>query len=349
MRIGLRIGKNQLILAAIAFVTACGSDGVVDPGKAPPRDGSLELKPLSATKISGVVGEPVADVPAVVVSKGGRPAAGVTVSFAPYGVTSSVANATAVTNAQGIATAGEWKLGTTSGEQALRASISNSQDAFFFAQAAPAAPAELQSAHAIGEFGLPGFYAGEPSVYVRDRFGNRVGLGVGVSFSVTSGGGRLAQTQTHTDANGFASAGSWYLGTGPGINAVVASAPGLDPVTFTVESEDIGQLSWYDLEAVDDQPLDRDSESIYSVGCCWIALSDSGSFLLLTNFGWIGSSQFRGTYTASGTEIVLTYSNGRREEGTLLDGRLSIYHEDDLTGGGMWTYVGRTERLPGDT
>ena len=343
MRIGFWIAKSHLILTAIVFATACGSDSVIVPASNSPGDDSWQLKPLSATQLSGIVGEAAEPAPTVVVSRGGHPVAGITVSFTPVGdlsVTSSVANTTAITNAQGIATAGNWRLGTTAGSHELRASIPDAPTVFFFGNAMPAAPAGI-SPGAGEQFGLPGFAVSAPSVYLKDRFGNAVGAGFEVKFRVTAGGGQLARTEVRTDATGFASPGSWHLGPSPGLNSVEASALSLDPVTFTAEAEDTGQLTWYDLEAVDSQPLDQDPDSFYRASCCWIALSESRHFLLVSDYGWLGANQSSGTYELSGTDIVLKHSDGEREEGTLLDASLSI-HRDDGYMTGLWSYVRRT-------
>jgi uncharacterized protein YjdB len=73
-----------------------------------------------------------------------------------------------------------------------------------------------------------------PAVQVTDAFGNGIS-GFTVTFAVTSGGGTLAGAAATTNANGFASPGSWTLGTVVGTNTVTASATGLpeSPISFT--------------------------------------------------------------------------------------------------------------------
>lgn len=75
-----------------------------------------------------------------------------------------------------------------------------------------------------------------PAVVVRDAGGTPV-PGVGVTFAVASGGGRVEGGSTTTGADGVAAAGSWTLGGDLGTNTLTATvaADGVsgNPVTFT--------------------------------------------------------------------------------------------------------------------
>ncbi len=71
-----------------------------------------------------------------------------------------------------------------------------------------------------------------PSVTLLD---NR-GIGIAnttVSFAVGTGGGSVEGGAATTNAAGLATVGSWRLGTVPGANTLIATAAGLQPVTFT--------------------------------------------------------------------------------------------------------------------
>src|SRR5688500_12983179 len=68
-----------------------------------------------------------------------------------------------------------------------------------------------------------------PSVVVRDERGNPV-AGATVRFTVTAGGGSVANPTTTTNAQGAASAGSWTLGASPGSNVLQATVNGVSPV-----------------------------------------------------------------------------------------------------------------------
>jgi hypothetical protein len=80
-----------------------------------------------------------------------------------------------------------------------------------------------------------------PSVMVKTPAGTPYS-GLPVTFQVTAGGGSLTGASTKTGTDGIATAGSWTLGTSPGLNTVTATAPPPypqhtdvmgSPVTFT--------------------------------------------------------------------------------------------------------------------
>jgi alpha-tubulin suppressor-like RCC1 family protein len=73
---------------------------------------------------------------------------------------------------------------------------------------------------------------GAPTVAVTDVDGNGI-AGVAVNFAVTAGGGSIAGPQQSTNAGGQASSGPWTLGATAGVNTLVATAAGLNDVSFT--------------------------------------------------------------------------------------------------------------------
>jgi len=62
-----------------------------------------------------------------------------------------------------------------------------------------------------------------PSVAVHTPTGKAI-TGLPVNFAVTAGGGSLTGASTATDASGFATVGSWTLGTAAGLNTARATA-----------------------------------------------------------------------------------------------------------------------------
>ena len=83
-----------------------------------------------------------------------------------------------------------------------------------------------------------------PSVMVSDQFGNPVS-GIDVVFEVLSGGGSSTGNTPVTDSDGIAQVGSWTLGSDPGDQELIATAPGLDgsPVVFTAQVGDSADLA----------------------------------------------------------------------------------------------------------
>ena len=72
---------------------------------------------------------------------------------------------------------------------------------------------------------------------VLDAAGNKI-LGVTVTYSVATGGGRLGNpTAPQTNPSGIAISGLWTLGASPGAQTVVASAAGATSVTFTATAQ----------------------------------------------------------------------------------------------------------------
>jgi alpha-tubulin suppressor-like RCC1 family protein len=71
-----------------------------------------------------------------------------------------------------------------------------------------------------------------PSVRVLNEQG-QPRPGVPVTFTVTSGNGRIEVAQPTTDVNGVATAGTWTLGDLPGTQTLIAQAQSSPPVTLT--------------------------------------------------------------------------------------------------------------------
>lgn len=72
-----------------------------------------------------------------------------------------------------------------------------------------------------------------PAVSFVDQHGRRV-PGVVVTFTVTSGNGRVTEGTVMSGSDGVAAVGSWILGPVPAVNSLIASAAGASdsPQTF---------------------------------------------------------------------------------------------------------------------
>ncbi|CAN5893569.1 hypothetical protein BH20GEM1_BH20GEM1_08470 [soil metagenome] len=150
------------------------------------------------------------------------------------------------TDAGGFARA--WlRLGTLAGGHAVNATAlvgpagsQTAQTVTFTANALPSAQASQlliisgdDQTVPIDTLSLAGSRDPNPLVVqARDAFGNPV-QGVAVQWRVSNGGGSMFAFTTFTDALGFAS--NSYSGVTEGPNAVVAIAPGTNPVTFDIE------------------------------------------------------------------------------------------------------------------
>ena len=192
---------------------------------------------------TAIAGTAVATAPSVIVKDPlGNPIAGADVIFAVTSGGGTVAPTTVVkTNAQGIATATSWTLGTTvaNNPNTLSASVSG-QGVAAATIAATAVPGPaVRIAKYAGDSQTGGVGAPlpiDPSVRVLDANDNPVGAGTKVTFAVTSGGGAINGAATvQTNAAGIATLEVWVLGATPGTNTLVATSGNLagSPVTFT--------------------------------------------------------------------------------------------------------------------
>jgi hypothetical protein len=171
--------------------------------------------------------------PSVIVrDQNGNPFAGAPVTFTVMSGGGTITGAaSATTDASGIATVGGWTLGKTAGPNMLQAT-SGSLTASFTATgtAGPAASMTISTGEnqiAVAGTVLPV----NPAVVVQDANGN-VKSGVTVTFTVGSGGGSVTGATATTNAAGIAAVGGWTLGLNSGTNTLVASAAGVQSVTF---------------------------------------------------------------------------------------------------------------------
>jgi alpha-tubulin suppressor-like RCC1 family protein len=190
-------------------------------------------------------GTAVPVAPSVKVTDGSdNPVAGVRVTFAVTGGGGTVTGPQPLTNVQGIATVGQWTLGTTIGQNALTATVDGIATPLAFqATATVGVAAQLTLVDGDGQnatIGTP--VPVSPSVKITDAFGNVV-TGLSVTFVIGSGGGTVTGGAPVSDANGVARVGAWRLGFVPGVNTITATRPGIPPVTFTANSTDYSIMS----------------------------------------------------------------------------------------------------------
>jgi glucose/arabinose dehydrogenase len=173
--------------------------------------------------------------PAIKVSdRQGNGVAGAQVTFVVVSGGGSVASAQQTTNAQGIATVGNWVLGPNPGENILSARTAGLPEVTFRATAlAQAGQGTLNRvANTEGQSANTGAAVpNAPAVIVRDAAGNTK-QGVTVSF-VPANGGSVQNATAVSDANGVAWAGRWTLGPAAGTQTLEARADNFGAVTFS--------------------------------------------------------------------------------------------------------------------
>lgn len=188
---------------------------------------------------AAVVGSALTTTPSVVVrdSSGGA-VAGASVTFTVVLGGGSITNPVAVTGTDGIARVGSWTLGQQAAGNTLTATTVGAANRVVTFTATGMAGTATQvvlsgGGNQTASVGAP--VATPPSVVVLDQFNNPV-AGVGVTFTVMSGGGTVTPpTSVMTDATGVAAATAWTLGATAGANTLTATAAGLagSSVTFS--------------------------------------------------------------------------------------------------------------------
>jgi hypothetical protein len=153
---------KSLSLLSLGLIAGACSDSPSRRVSGIDAAGAASLQAASGTTgQSATAGTAVSVAPAVIVRDGsGKVMAGVTVDFAITAGGGSVSNSTATTNAQGIATSGNWTLGATPGANALQARVSGLNPLVFTATAT--APATT-SPTPTGEYSIVVRYVGTAS------------------------------------------------------------------------------------------------------------------------------------------------------------------------------------------
>lgn len=162
----------------------------------------------------------------------GNPVAGITItwstadggSFSPSSSQSSVTGSVLTT----------WILGQSAGAQMVRATAAGLQEGSATATARPGSAAAISALSGAGQSGPIGSSLAAPLVaVVRDGFGNSVGGGTTVQWSVVAGAAILSSGESTTGADGTASI-SVVLGNATGEVHVRASLPSGQTADFVV-------------------------------------------------------------------------------------------------------------------
>jgi hypothetical protein len=203
----------------VAFWAAACSGGTE------PSQPVARIEAVTATSINGTVGTDVHPAPAVrATGEDGTPVAGVTIAFQAAVGSGAVGGSEVPTDADGMATVGQWTLGHAAGSQTLAARAAGVSEVLFTAAAVPGAPSQVTRASGDEQIGATGRGLPQPLVArVADEFGNPV-AGAPVAFTVIAGGGSIAGGAVATDAEGIAASGTWTLGADAGPQQVSAAS-----------------------------------------------------------------------------------------------------------------------------
>ena len=214
----------------------CGGGGG-DNGGTPPSTTAIAKASNSGDGQTGQVGQALGAPLQVVVTDGGAPAAGATVTWSTTAATGSMTPTSTPTDANGIASS-SWSLGTVAGPQSAQATLSGASGSpiTFTATAAAGEPTTLAEAGGNNQTGQINTALAPVQAKVTDEFGNAV-AGVDVAWSAT--GATVAAPVVPSNGSGI-SAAAVTLGGTAGPITITAAANDLtgaaltgSPVTFS--------------------------------------------------------------------------------------------------------------------
>ena len=220
-----------LVISLGSLVLGCGGSDS-NTGTPPGTIAIAKTSSNSGDAQSGTVGQPLAAPLNVIVTENGTTSAGNTVVWATGTAGGSVNPASAVTDANGIASS-TWTLGNVSGSQTTSATLSGAAGSpvTFTATAAPGAATSLAKAGGDNQNGQVGTQlATAVQAKASDQFGNGV-PGVDVLWAASRGS--VSAGTVPTDAGGV-SAVNVTLGNTAGPIIITATAGTLtgSPLTF---------------------------------------------------------------------------------------------------------------------
>ncbi|MEO5509063.1 MAG: Ig-like domain-containing protein, partial [Longimicrobiales bacterium] len=225
-------GVNDGLVTITA--TATGVAGAVGTAQVRVQRVARSLIVLSGNTQTGPAGSILpAPVSVRVADANGNGMAGIAVAFSVVQGGGSLATLSATSDANGIASAGSWRLGSAAGTNVVTATAAGVPAVTLTATATAGAATRAVILNGDNQSGPAGTALPvQPSIRLTDALNNPV-VGVQVVFAVTAGGGSVAAPQAVSNSDGVATAGVWTLGTARGTNTLSATVSGLAPLSFT--------------------------------------------------------------------------------------------------------------------
>ena len=222
----------QRVTAAIAGVTTTATFVATAAAGAP-----AAVAIQGGDNQSALAGATLTAAPSVIVrDRFNNVVAGTSVLFSVASGGGSITGAGATTNANGIATVGEWRLGAAAGTNRLQALVlSNGVTGNPITFTATGTAGTAAAAAAVGATSFTAVVGALvtplPSIRVVDANGNPV-ANTSVTFVASAGSNVVGGTKT-TNASGLATPDGWQLGSIAQNYTLTATAGTLTPVVFT--------------------------------------------------------------------------------------------------------------------
>jgi hypothetical protein len=217
-----------LSAACLAVLLSCTGDSPTEAGRAP-----AQIQAAAGSGQTGFTGATLTtSLVARVTDRGGKPVAGVTVSWTADPAAGTLSATATPTDANGDART-QWTLGSGAGTFTVSASAPGLPPATFTATAALPQPARVEKAGGDGQAAAVATGLADSLVVRVASAEGRPVPGVRVSWAVSAGGGTLSDSAGTTNAAGLAGV-RWVLGTAAGVQAAEARVAGLagSPVAF---------------------------------------------------------------------------------------------------------------------
>jgi len=210
---------------AAAAIAACKSDSSTGPST-PAAVAAETSPPTTATAGVTTTGPSV-----IVTDASGAPVAGVEVKFAVTAGGGAIQYPVATTGPGGVAAAGAWQIGAP-GVNTVTATVEGLSPLSFSTTAQLGNGSQILKRTGDNQIGQRNTALPIPlTVQVVNAGG--IGIpGQTVTFTTTTGGDAIAGSPAVTDANGFATSGTWSLGPVFGDHTVIAQSGSLQ-TTFT--------------------------------------------------------------------------------------------------------------------
>jgi plastocyanin len=211
------------VLAAIGLLTlGCGGGGG-DGGTPPPTTAIAKTSANSGDAQSGTVGEALAAPLQVIVTEGGTPSVGTTVTWSTTAQNASLSETSTPTDANGVATT-DWTLGTVAGTQSAQAALTGASGSPVTFTATAAADAPVSLTKVSGDAQVAPVNTQLPDALeakVSDQFGNGI-PGVTVNWGAF-GDATVSATTVPTNSSGISPV-TVTLGSTEGPITISASA-----------------------------------------------------------------------------------------------------------------------------